>query len=489
MKHAISAIALAAVIGVGTAVGYWYEKRPMEVAAMADESVSESQSQASDDREVLYYRDPRGKPYYSPVPKKDSMGMDYIPVYEDDESQPALNPPQGQQAAVQPPASKGKILYYRNPMGLPDTSPTPKKDPMGMDYIPIYEGEDDGSTVKVSLDKVQRLGVRTEPAALRELHRTVRAVGTIQVDERRQAVVTTKFEGFIEKLHVNATGQVVRGGEPLLDFYAPELVAAQQEYLLAWHSLHDMAGASADVRSAAQQIANAALQRLRNWDISDDQVKHLQRSGTFTRTLSLRSPADGVVLEKGAVEGMRFAPGDALYRIADLSTVWLIADVFEQDLAAVREGQPAKLTVAAYPGTEFTGKVAFIYPTVARETRTAKVRVEVPNPDGRLKIDMYGNVELTAPVTAGTVVAVPDSAVLNSGARQAVLVDRGEGRFEPREVKLGAQADGFTEIRSGLKAGEPVVVAANFLIDAESNLRAALRSFTADDQSAAGGAK
>jgi Cu(I)/Ag(I) efflux system membrane fusion protein len=485
MRKLLIAGSLLSALGVAAAGGYWLGTRGVEPAVPPAMAAATPPSE----RQPLYYKDPMGKPEYSPVPKKDSMGMDYIPVYEEDENQATSAPPQGQQTTEPPPAGKGKILYYRNPMGLPDTSPTPKKDSMGMDYIPVYEGEDDGSTVRVSLDKVQRLGVRTEPAAMRELRRTIRAVGTIQVDERKQAVVTTKFEGFIEKLHVNATGQAVKRGEPLLDFYAPELVAAQQEYLLAWRSLQDMAGASADVRSAAQQIANAALQRLRNWDISDDQVKRLQRSGTFTRTLTLRAPSDGVVLEKGAVEGMRFMPGDALYRIADLSTVWLIADVFEQDLAAVHAGEPAKLTVAAYPGTEFTGKVAFVYPTLTRETRTAKVRIEVPNPDGRLKIAMYGNVELTAPVTAAAVVAVPDSAVLNSGARQAVLVDRGEGRFEPREVKLGAHADGYTEIRSGLRAGESVVVAANFLIDAESNLRAALSAFTADGQPSAGGAK
>jgi Cu(I)/Ag(I) efflux system membrane fusion protein len=237
-----------------------------------------------------------------------------------------------------------------------------------------------------------------------------------------------------------------------------------------------MAAADENVRAAARQLADASLQRLRNWDISDEQLKRLERTGTAMRTLTVAAPSSGTVMEKTAVEGMKFTAGEPLYKITDLSTVWLIADVFEQDLGAIHEGADAKATIAAYPGVEFAGKVAFIYPTVSRDTRTAKVRIELPNPDGRLKTDMYANVQVAAPVTA-QVVAVPDTAVLNSGARQAVLVDRGEGRFEPREVKLGATAEGYTEIRSGLDAGETVVVGANFLIDAESNLRAALQAF------------
>lgn len=379
-------------------------------------------------------------------------------------------------AATQEP----KILFYRNPMGLPDTSPVPKKDSMGMDYLPVYEGEtqDDSGSVKVSLAKVQRLGVRTELVKLRELTRTIRAAGTVQPDERRLSIVTTKFDGFIENLLVNATGQAVQSGQPLMHIYAPELVAAQQEYLLAWRSMQDMKDATSDVRAAAGQLANAALQRLKNWDISQDQIRRLERDASFARTLTLFAPAKGVVMQKMAVEGMRFMAGDPLFKIADLSTVWLIANVFEQDLAAIREGAKTSISIAAYPGEAFTGTVAFIYPDVDRDTRTAKVRIEVPNPDGRLKIDMYATIELMAPVSAGAVVSVPSSAVLNSGTRQAVLVAHGEAQFEPREVTLGAQADGFYEIRSGLQADEMVVTGANFLIDAESNLKAALSAFT-----------
>jgi Cu(I)/Ag(I) efflux system membrane fusion protein len=425
---------------------------------------------------ILYYRDPMGKPEYSAEPKKDSMGMDYIPVYEGGEDS-GRAPPSPTAAA------KGKILYYRNPMGLPDTSPVPKKDSMGMDYIPVYEGEaaDEGGSVKIGLAKVQKLGVQSAPVERRMLHRTIRAVGNVQPDERRLFIVNTKFNGWIEKLYVNATGQTVQRAQPLMEIYAPELVVAEREYLLAWRSLRDMAGAGPEIRGSASQLAEAALQRLANWDISADQVKRLQRDGTVTRTLTLRAPADGTVMEKMAVEGMHFTAGDPLYRIADLSTVWVTSDIFEQDLGSLRVDQDAKIAVNAYPGTEFGGRVDFVYPTVSQETRTGKVRIVVANADGRLKTGMYANVSVESAVGDRPVLAVPDSAVIDSGTRQAVLIERGEGTFEPREIKLGAHADGFYEVREGLTGGERVVVSANFLIDAESNLRAALKAFVPPD--------
>jgi membrane fusion protein, copper/silver efflux system len=387
----------------------------------------------------------------------------------------------GSTAATGP--GQGRILYYRHPMGLPDTSPVPKKDSMGMDYVPVYasEAQDDGS-IKISLAKVQRLGVRTEQVQVRSLSRIIRAVGTVQMDESRLAVVTTKFEGYIEKLHVNTTGQPVRRGQPVMQVYSPELVQAQQEYAIALRSSRSLSpDADAAVRVTVQTLIDGALQRLRNLDFPADELERLQREGTANRLITLRSPVSGIVVEKMAVEGMRFMPGERLLRTADLSSVWLIAEVFEQDLAAVREGQPARVTVNAYPGIEFKGVVEFIYPTVSRETRTARVRIVVPNPDGRLRADMYASIELSAGVGAGPVLVVPDSAVINSGARQVVLVERGEGRFEPREVKIGAAGDGFYEVREGLAAEDRVVVSANFLLDAESNLRAALRAFTAPE--------
>ena len=467
MGGALTALAL---VAGGIGGGYWYAKsrtpQPMEVAAAPKMT-------PAPERRVAYYQDPTGKPDFSPEPKKDAQGRDYMPVY--DEVNAA--------ALASPPAQAGterKVLYFRNPMGAPDTSPTPKKDSMGMSYIPVYAdgAGDDTGTVTISPGKVQILGVRTETVAMRVVARILRAVGTVQFDERRLAVVNPKFEGWIENLNVNTMGQAVRRGEPLLEVYSPDLVAAQQEYLIARDAAMHMGGADSMARTGAGSLREASLTRLRNWDIPATEVEQLARSGKVTRTLTLRAPVDGVVTEKNAIAGMRFAPGDTLFRIADLSQVWLIADVFEQDLAAVRIGASARVAVAAYPDRTFTGTIAFIYPSVTRETRTARVRIELPNPGELLKVDMYGQVEIGTAADAVPVIAVPDSAVLSGGTTQTVLIEQGEGRYQPRKVKLGQHGDGYVEVRDGVMAGEKVVVGANFLIDAESNLRAALQSFT-----------
>ncbi len=371
-----------------------------------------------------------------------------------------------------------EVLYYRNPMGLPDTSGTPKKDQMGMDYIPVFADEEAASgQVKISLDKVQKLGVRTEPVTYRNLIKTVRAVGKFQFDERRQNTVTTKFEGYIEKLFVNATGQPVRRGQPLMEVYSPELISAQEEYLIAWNGRQSLKNGTEESLLGVGQLAEGALKRLRNWDISDAQLQRLQREGKATRTLTIYSPANGVVMEKTAIQGMRFMPGEALFRIIDLSAVWLLVEVFEQDLAMVHVGQPVKISVDAYPGKELTGNIAFIYPTVNRETRTAQVRIELANPSGMLRPDMYASVQLRSGHSNAAALAIPDSAVIDSGTRQVVLIQRAEGLFEPRDVKLGTRTDGYIEVLEGVNEGDNVVVRANFLIDAESNLKSALSSF------------
>ncbi len=375
-----------------------------------------------------------------------------------------------------------KVLFYRNPMGLPDTSPVPKKDPMGMDYVPVYEdGEQEpdmpAGAVKISLDKVQLLGVRSEPALPRELTRTVHAVGTIQANERLLYQVAPRFEGWIEKLYVNTTGQSVSRGQPLMEVYSPDLVTAQEEYLIALRGASDLQDSASDAQAMMQRMAEDALRRLRNWEISDQEIEAIQRDGKASRLLVYRSAGNGVVLQKSGIEGMRFMPGEVLFDIADLSSVWLLAEVSEQDIGLVHLGQEAWLDIVAYPGKPFSGKVVFLYPTVDTGTRTAKVRVELANPGGLLKPAMFANVALATGDARGEVLAVPESAVLDSGARQAVLVRRGEGLFEPRTVKLGMRADGYIEVTEGLQAGEQVVVRANFLIDAESNLKAALETF------------
>ena len=352
----------------------------------------------------------------------------------------------------------GKVKYYRNPMGTPDTSPVPKKDSMNMDYIPVCEdtaGEAPG-TVKVSLDKVQRLGVRTGEVQQRALSRTVRAYASLQFDERRQFVVAPKFSGWIEKLAVNATGDSVQRGQVLFEVYSPELNVLQQEWNLAGRGSY-------------------ASDKLRNLDYPEAGMEKLRR-GERPRTISIPSPVSGTVTEKIAVEGARFRAGDALFRIVDTINMWVMAEVYEQDLAFVKVGDVARITVNTWPDHSFEGRVTFIYPSVGKDSRTARLRIEVPNPDGRLRAEMAATVEIASPLE-GQRIVVPESAVIDSGRRQAVLVERGEGHYEPRPVRLGVRVRGYIEVLDGLQAGERVVTQATFLIDAESNIRAALAAF------------
>jgi Cu(I)/Ag(I) efflux system membrane fusion protein len=351
-----------------------------------------------------------------------------------------------------------------------------------MDYVPVYEGEEadqklPAGAVRIGLDKVQLLGVRWEAVQLRELRRTVNAVGTIQANERLLYKVAPRFEGWIEKLHVNTTGQAVARGQPLMDVYSPELVTAQEEYLIALRGLKDAAASGPEAQAVMLRLSEGVQQRLRNWEISDEELQALRQEGKPRRLLTYRSSVSGVVLQKSGTQGMRFMPGEVLYEIADLSSLWMLAEVFEQELGLVRVGQEAKLRIMAYPDKAFAGKVVFIYPTIEPDTRTVRVRIELPNPGGLLKPAMYGSVELASGHGGGKKLAIPDSAVLDSGSRQVVLVRRGEGLFEPRTVKLGMRADGYVEVTDGLQTGEEVVVRANFLIDAESNLKAALGTF------------
>ncbi len=359
-----------------------------------------------------------------------------------------------------------KLLYYRNPMGLPDTSPVPKKDAMGMDYVAVYDGEAVGANVlNLSLDKVQKLGVQSEAVALRDINKTLRVTGRIEIDESRTYTIAPKFEGWVERLYVNTTGQMVRKGQPLFEVYSPELVSAQQEYVLAKQGLAALQNADAQAQAGMRQLADASRARLKNWDIND--------LSAGTNRVTFRAPVTGVVLEKKAVQGMRFMPGDTLYQIADLASVWVLAEVPEQDIAQVQLGSPAQVVVEAYPAQPFNGKVDFIYPTLNSATRTVPVRIQVANHAGLLKPAMFANA--TIAVSKGNkVLTVPTSAVIDSGTQQVVLVRLDEGRFEPRTVSLGNRSNDYVEVLSGIAAGEQVVTSANFLIDAESNLKAAL---------------
>ncbi len=371
------------------------------------------------------------------------------------------------------PTKDRKILYYRNPMGLPDTSPVPKKDSMGMDYIPVYEDEqEEPGTVSVSLDKIQRSGVRTEKVTTQPISHAVRGVGTVQHDESLLWVVTVRSDGFIEDLFVNKTGQRVRKGEPLFRFYSPQIQLAQADLFVA------MRADGMSSKSEAKRNLEGAMQKLRNLDVPEDRIEEVRKTMTNPRTLDWASPATGDVIAKRVIEGQRVMAGDELFRIADHSRVWVIADVAETDIAAIRVGTRATVTLRAFRTEPHEGAVTFIYPEMLKpETRTVAVRIEVPNPDGQLRPGMYADVVFHDGGEVA-VTAVPDSAIIDSGTHQVVLVAKGDGRFQPRAVKLGSRGDGYSEVKEGLEPGEEVVTSANFLIDAESNLKAALQAFS-----------
>lgn len=454
-------VALVAAL-IGIAGGYRFGAGSWMPVKTAEPSTQVMAAPAAT-RKVLYWKDPDGKADFSPAPKKTSGGRDYVPVFDEEEPQS-----QRAQAAGVKREGKGKLLYYRNPMGLADTSPVPKKDWMGMDYIAVYEGEDEsGSTVKVSLDKVQRAGVRTEVAAMRRLVRPLRAPGVAKPDERTLLSIALRADGFIEKLYVNETGRHVTKGEPLFRLYSPQMVAVQVDYRTA-------------SRAPGPRDESGALQRLRNLGMPQPVLDQLQRTREPVITFDWPSPVSGVVMQKKVIEGMMMRAGEEMLRIADLSTIWVIADVAEQDIAQVRLGAKANVTFRAFPNEVFEGRVSFVLHELEMATRTAKVRIEVANPDHRIKHEMFADVDINTGDGELERLAIPASALIDSGNRRVVLVERGEGRFEPRAVKVGLRGDGYVEITDGLKAGESVVVAATFLIDAESNLTAALAGFTAE---------
>jgi len=365
-------------------------------------------------------------------------------------------------AWIDPMYSQGPPHLYKS--NQPGVAPD-----CGMKLVPQYaeEAVTNGATstvngyanVAVTPQRQQLIGVKLATAELRDLSRTIRTTGRVTADERRVAQVRTKFEGFVDALYVNFTGQPVRRGDPLLAVYSPDLLATQNELILAERNHSDL----------GRTLADAARARLRLWDMSAADIDRVVRTGQATRDVVLRSPVSGVVTAKNVVAGARVMPSDTLYEVTDLSHLWVLADVYESELQAVHVGTPAQIVVG---GQTLPGRVTFIGPVVAAQTRTVTVRIELDNTPGLLKPDMYADVLLQQPV--GSSVAVPDSAVMNTGTRSVVFIARGNGTFEPRQVTTGAKADGFYAIRSGVQPGERVVVDANFLVDSESRLKSAL---------------
>ncbi len=330
-------------------------------------------------------------------------------------------------------------------------------------------------TVEIPKDKQQLIGLKSTTVAIRPLQKIIRTVGRIEYDEKKTATVNTKYEGWIEKLWVNATGIYVKTGEPLAEIYSPELLATQREFLnaLKWkNSTKKESEIGALLVKDAETILEGARERLRLWDITDEQIKKIEETGQPIKTLTLYSPVSGYVTQKMAIQGMKVMPGDKLFDIVDLSSVWVLADIYEYELPVIKVGEQAAISLTYLPGKEFLSKIDYIYPTLAGETRTAKVRFILPNPGGQLKPQMFTDVILK--INLGKRLVVPADAVIDTGVRQIVYVDKGEGNFEPREVSVGLRTDKMVEVIKGLRVGEKVASSANFLIDSEAKLKGVL---------------
>ena len=326
-------------------------------------------------------------------------------------------------------------------------------------------------SLQIPPEKQQLIGVKTVAVSLKPMEKVIRTVGRIEYDERRLATVNTKVEGWIERLYVDYTGKYVKKGGALAEIYSPELFATQQEFinLVKWSKTQNTEGFGKMLAQDAQQILEAARERLRLWDITDSQIKKIEESGKPIRTLTIYSPASGYIVQKMALQGMRVMPGEKLFDVADLSTVLVIADIYEYELPLIKMGDTAKINLSYFPGKEFFSTIDLIYPTLSEETRTTKVRFTIPNPDGALKPNMYTDVQVK--IDLGTKLTIPADAVIDTGERHVVYVDKGGGNLEPREVALGLKGDGMVEVIRGLNAGERVASAANFLIDSEAKLK------------------
>ena len=328
-------------------------------------------------------------------------------------------------------------------------------------------------TVQISPERQQLIGVRIGTVEKRLLQKVIRTNGRVEFDEKRLATISPKIGGWIEELYVDFTGAPVKKGAPLLTLYSPELVSTQEEYLAALRARQELSASPyPEVAASGNALVESARRRLRLWDISEEQIRELEQTGRVRKSLTLYSPYGGIVLEKMAFKGMRVEPGMALYKLADLSVVWLIADIYEYELPLIRLGQQASINLSYLPGEAFTGKAVFIYPYLDAQTRTARVRFEFANPHGKLKPEMYAGVEIT--IRIGDKITVPEGAIIDTGIRKVAIVEKGAGYFEPRDVKLGTKAGDYYEVLDGLKVGERVVTSANFLIDSESKLKEAI---------------
>ncbi|MGB2804838.1 MAG: efflux RND transporter periplasmic adaptor subunit [Candidatus Zixiibacteriota bacterium] len=387
-----------------------------------------------------------------------------------------LTPIKSTASAATIPQGERKIKYWRAPMDPTYISDKPGKSPMGMDLVPVYEDEIAEGAISIDPVTVQNMGLRTALVGTGELTKTIRTVGHIDYDEKRFSIVNTKITGWIEKLHVNTTGEVVRKGQSLLEIYSPELVSTQEEYLSALKNYSELKDSPyEEARTGALELLNSTRKRLEYWDIGQSQIEGLKRNQEIKKTLTLYSPASGVVIHKNAVEGAHVKAGSDLFRIADLSTVWVLGHIYEYELPYIKMGQTAQMSLSYLPGETFKGEVTYIYPYLDQKTRDVKIRLEFPNPGYRLKPEMYADLVIESKL-AGERILIPEEAVIRSGKREIVFVDMGEGKYAPREITAGVSGQGdLVEVKRGLMAGEMIVVSGQFMLDSESKTQEAIQ--------------
>ncbi len=441
-------------LATGAGGGYW-------LASRASPDAISSTGKTEQARKPLFYRHPMNPVIISPVPAKDDMNMDYIPIYADNDI-----------------PKERKPLFYRHPMNPVITSPVPAKDDMNMDYIPVYANADASSdersgTVKIDPVTVHNIGVRTAIAEQRSLSRKIRAVGRIAYNEERLSRLHLKTKGWIKKLYVGKTGSRIKKGDVLLSIYAPQLVSSQEEYLLALKSQQVLADSPFEyIRQGAIDLVNTARERLQLLDLSERQIREIEHTGKIKKVIDIHSPFNGIAMKIGAREGQYVTPKTELYMLADLSRVWVYADIYEYELPWITVGDPVEMQLVSVPGKTFNGRLSYIYPYAEAKTRTVKVRLVFDNKRRLLKPEMFAELSISADRQINAVV-IPSEAVVRSGTREQIFVVRAPGKFEPREVTLGITTDGVTQILNGLAAGEKVVTSAQFLIDSESKLREA----------------
>ena len=448
-------VILVGLTAIGSAAGgYWF-------ANQSNDSAHNKTISADKEKQPLFYRNPMNPEITSPVATKDSMGMDYIPVYADNDIEVEEKQP----------------LFYRNPMNPEITSPVATQDSMGMDYIPVYADNNSDSapagTVRIDPETVQSIGVRTALAEQRSMSRSIQTIGRVDYDEKKLIELHPKTDGWIEELYIDTTGAPVKKNTMLLSFYSPQLVSTQQEYVLALKNFETLKESKFDdVRSGAEDLVETTVERLRLLDVPEHQIANLTKTREVKKNLHIHSPANGIVTSIGARQGQYVTPQTKLYMIADLSKVWVYVDVYEDEIPWITIGDKATIKVKALPGQCFEGVLSYIYPYADSQTRTIKVRMVFDNPDLLLKPDMFANVMIEASELPDLTV-VPSEAIIRSGTREQIFVQRAPGKFEPRNVTLGVTNEGWTEIKSGIEPGENVVISAQFLIDSESKLREA----------------